>query len=192
MSTGVQEKSVARKAVDVSKGLPLGDKARQLLSPELTPSQYFDRLLAGQHYLDAVRFVARDLPKRQAVAWGCQCVRRVAGTQPPPLVESALGAAEKWVADPSEANRRATMSAAEAAGFGTSAGSVAVAAFWSGGSLGPAKLAAIPPAEDLTAKAVASAVMLAAVQTEPEKGPEKYRWFLAQAAEVLKSIHQGL
>jgi hypothetical protein len=52
-------------------------------------------------------------------------------------------------------------------------------------------VAAIPPAEHLTAKAVAGAVMLAAVQAEPEKAPEKYRWFLTQASEVLKSTQQS-
>jgi hypothetical protein len=40
----------------------------------------------------------------------------------------------------------------------------------------------------MTAKAVAGAVMLAAVATEPEKAPEKYQAFLAQALEVTRRI----
>jgi hypothetical protein len=82
------------------------------------------------------------------------------------------------------------MAAAEAAGLDTPAGCAAVAAFWSGGSLGPPNVPVIPPGESLTAKGVAGAVMLAAVLTEPEKTPEKYRRFLAHGVEVAKGANR--
>jgi hypothetical protein len=88
------------------------------------------------------------------------------------------------VSDPSEENRRQAMPAAEQATFGTPAGCAAVAAFWSGGSLGPPNVPPIPPGEYLTAHGVAGAIMLAAVSSEPEKAPEKYRSFLALGIEV--------
>jgi hypothetical protein len=81
------------------------------------------------------------------------------------------------------------MPAAEAATFGTPAGCAAVAAFWSGGSLGPPNVPAIPPGEYLTAHGVAGAVMLAAVAPEPEKAPGKYRGFLALGVEVSNGEH---
>jgi len=66
------------------------------------------------------------------------------------------------------------------------AGCAAVAAFWGGGSLGPPNVPPIPPDDRLTAQAAAGAVMLAAVQTEPEKAPVKYRSFLAVGMEVAR------
>ncbi|MCI0461363.1 MAG: hypothetical protein L0Z62_30815 [Gemmataceae bacterium] len=148
------------------------------------PHEELDLLLENQRYPEAVRLVAQALPKREAVWWACQCVRQAGGPQLPATAAAALGAAEKWAADPSEDNRRSAFAAAQAVGFGTPAGCAAVAAFWSGGSLGPANIPPIPPAEHLTAQGVAGAVLLAAVLHEPEKAGEKYRRFVALGKEV--------
>src|SRR5207245_1179123 len=146
--------------------------------------QFINTLMEKQQFPDAVRFLAHALPKREAVWWACLCARASAGSKPPPNIAAALQTAEKWVVDPSEENRRAAMPAAEAAEFKTPAGCAAVAAFWSGGSLVPPNVPVVPPGEYLTAHGVAGAVMLAAVVSEPEKAPEKYRTFLTQGIEV--------
>jgi hypothetical protein len=177
-------KVAAKTAAEVCNRFPLGEEAKTLLRDGLTPRQYLDLLIDRQQFPDAVRLLAHALPKPEAVWWACLCARSVAGKEPPPKIGAALQAAEKWVANPSEENRRAAFPAAEAAGFGTPAGCAAVAAFWSGGSLGPPNVPAIPPGEHLTAQGVAGAIMLAPVQTEPEKAPEKYRKFLALGIEV--------
>jgi hypothetical protein len=185
MSNGLA-KVAAKTAAEVCKHFPLGEEAKKLLRDGQTPAQFLDTLIDKQHFLDAARFLAHALPKREAVWWACLCGRSVAGANPPPKVGAAFQAAEKWVADPSEDNRRAAMPAAEAAQFKTAAGCAAVAAFWSGGSLGPPNAPVVPPGEYLTAHGAAAVVMLAAVQTEPEKATEKYRRFLAQGIEVAK------
>jgi hypothetical protein len=141
---------------------------------------------AEQPFPEWLRLVARTLSKREAVWWACQCVRQVYGPEPPARVTTALAAAEAWAAEPSEEHRRAAFAAAEAAGTGTPAGCAAVAAFWSGGSLGPPNVPAIPPAEHLTAQGAAGAVLLAGVLTEPEKAGEKYRRFLALGSDVAR------
>ena len=179
-------KVTAKMAAEVCKHFPLGEEAKKLLRDGLTPAQFLDILMDKQQFPDAVRFLAHALPKREAVWWACLCGRAVAGPNPPPQIAAALQAAEKWVVDPSEENRRAAMPAAEAAEFKTPAGCAAVAAFWSGGSLAPPNVPVVPPGEYLTAHGVAGAVMLSAVQSEPEKAPEKYQKFLAQGIEVAK------
>jgi hypothetical protein len=183
MSSSTLAKVTAKTAQELCKHFQLGDEAQKLLQDGLTPRQYLERLLEKQQYLDAVRLLAHALPKREGVWWACQCARLVAGS-PPPKIAAALQAAETWVADPSEENRRAAMPAAEGTEFKTPAGCAAAAAFWSGGSLGPPSVPVIPPGDYLTAHGVAGAVMLAAVQTEPEKAPDKYRKFLALGIEV--------
>jgi hypothetical protein len=186
MSSAGLVKVTAKTAAEVCKHFPLGDEAKGLLRDGQTPAQFLDVLIEKEQFIDAIRFLAHALPKREAVWWACLCGRSVAGSSPPPNIAAALQAAEKWVGDPSEDNRRAAMPAAEAAELKTPAGCTAMAAFWSGGSLAPPNVPVVPPGEYLTAHGAGSAVMLAAVQSEPEKAKEKYRKFLAEGTEVAK------
>jgi hypothetical protein len=179
-----------RKAADVAKLFPLSDEAKKLLEDGLTVAAYLERLQKQQVYLDAVRLLAHALPKQEAVWWACQCARKVAGDKPPAAIAAALQAAEKWVKDPSEANRRPTMAEAEAAEIGTPAGCAAMAAFWSGGSLAPPEAPVVPPDETLTAHAAGNAVLLAAVIQEPEKAPERYAAFLANGVRVAEGANR--
>jgi len=74
----------------------------------------------------------------------------------------ALKAAEKWCGLASDANRRAAQTAAEEATLATPAGGAALAAFLSEGSLGPPNVQAVPPADHLTARLVATTLAVAA------------------------------
>src|SRR5947208_1780361 len=111
-----------RVAADLARPLPLSDAARALLAPEHTPRQFFEALAAHPALAeDAIRFLAVALPKREAVGWALACVR-AAVPKPSPEEAKAVAAAEAWVKDPSEANRRACGAAAEGAGQGTAPG----------------------------------------------------------------------
>lgn len=164
--------------------IQLDEEAKALLAPGLTPGQYFDLLVAGRHYPDAVRFLARALPKREATWWACLAVRRSLGENSTAEQAKAVEAAEQWVYKPSEEHRRLCHAAAEAAGFDNPASWAAMAAFWSSGSMAPPNVPAVPPAEHFTGQAVAGAVMLSAVLSEPEKAEEKYRLFLEQGIDI--------
>jgi hypothetical protein len=178
----------------------LSDEARALLRPEWPSRPYLEALVAAGHLVDAIRFLAWALPRREAVWWACQCIRAanptvaasgsLAGSQPTtgPVVATedaaALVAAEKWSSSATEDHRRAAFAAAEAAKFETPAALAALAAFWSGGSLAPPKLPVVPPAEKLCPEAIGNAVILAGVLHEPEKADEKYRAFLQLGQDV--------
>ena len=162
----------------------LGEEAMALLRPDLHPLEFVALLMEKALFPDAVRFVAHALPKREAVWWGWVCARRAAGENPPPKIKAALDATERWIAQPNEDNRRLAMAAAEKAELRTAAGCAGLAAFFSGGSLAPPDAPPVPPGEFLAAKAVAGAVIFAAVAKEPEKAPEKFRSFVAQGVEV--------
>jgi hypothetical protein len=184
VSNGTLTKVTARTAAEVCKHFALGEEAARLLRDGLTPRQFLDQLLERQLFPDAARFLAHALPKREAVWWACLCSRAAAGANPPAKPAAAQRAAEKWVADPSEENRRAAQAAADEATLGAPAGCAAMAAFWSGGSMAPPGVPAVPPGEHLTAHGVSGAVMLAAVLADPATAPEKYRRFFAQGLEV--------
>jgi hypothetical protein len=170
----------ARTAAEVAAGVPLSAPAQALLAPGQTARQFFDALVAAPLAEDAIRFLAAALPKREAVWWGVLCARDTAGT---PAARKAVAAAEAWVKDPSEANRRAAEAAANAAGHDTPPGTVAAAAFYSAGSLAPPNLPPAPPPDDLTGKAVAGAVLLAAVADPPKADAARAR-FLALGSDV--------
>ena len=66
----------SRLAVDVAKTVPLSEPAAKLLTPQLTPRQFFDIIAANPALADdAIRFLAAALPKREAVWWGVLCVK---------------------------------------------------------------------------------------------------------------------
>ncbi len=177
MSDGSWKQITARTAVDAAKRAELGEAARALLTPTLTPRQYCDLLVQKSLLPDALAFLASALPKREAVWWACQCAKAV-NPALSPKEQAAIQAAEKWCATASDANRRAAHVAAENATFQTPAGTAALAAYLSEGSLAPPNLQAVPPADYLTARLVSATLAVAAVQTQPEKAGEKQKQFL--------------
>jgi hypothetical protein len=174
----------ARTAAEVCGRFDIGEEAKTLLRPELSPGQYLELLKERSRFPAAMQFLAFALPKPEAVWWACRCVRESAGSAPAPASVAALQAAEKWVSNPTDENRRAAMPVAQTAGLATAAGAAALAAFVSGGSLAPANIPPVPPADTLTAQAVSGAVLVAAVERETEKAFDKFRRFLAIGIEV--------
>jgi len=171
----------ARTALEVCQRFDIGDDARKYLKPEASPLQYLEVLKGKKLYSAAVQFLAHALPKQEAVWWTCVCARG-AGTEPG---SAALRAAEAWVADPSEKNRRAAQPAALADGVHTAAGCAAMAAFVSGGSLGSPEAPPVPPAEHLTSSTVAAGVLFAALaKGGGDRMPEHLSLFLENGLEV--------
>jgi hypothetical protein len=169
---------------DICQQVALSPEAKALGAPGIAAPALFDAFVAQGLHVDAVRFLARGLPKREAVWWACLCARDRLPPDAPPAVQAALKAAEDWVYKPTEENRRAAWARAEAATFETPSSWAAVGAFWSGGSLSPPENPVVPPGEHLTGLAVAGSIMLAAAQTEPLRAPEHYQQFLAYGANI--------
>jgi hypothetical protein len=185
MGGALQANSMTESVATVAE---LGDEALALMKPELHPLDFVAKLMDKRLYPDAVRFVAHALPKREAVWWAWMSARRGAGENAPPKIKSSLEATEKWIAQPTDDNRRAAKAAAEAAQLGTAAGCAGLAAFFAGDSLAPPDCPAVPPGPYLTAKAVTGAVIFAAMSGEPNQAPEKFKSFVAQGLDVAKRI----
>jgi hypothetical protein len=179
----------ARSLPDLTRRLLLSDEARALLRDDLATVTYLHLLMKRQLYPDAIRLVAHGMAKQEAVWWACRCARVVAAKKMPPPVAAALEAAEKWVADPSEANRRAAMPAAEAAGLSTPAGCAALAAFWSSGSLSAPHLPVVPPGDDFTPRAAANGVLMAGTLAA-EKGPDRYFEFITDGIKIAMGLNR--
>jgi hypothetical protein len=163
---------------DLCERAKLGEEAKALLKDEHTPRQFLELLIGKELFLDAIRFLAFVLPKREAVGWGCLCVRHSLGTEDAAKISESQVAAERWVSNPDEANRRAAKAAADKGGSESPSDFLALAAFSSGGSVVPANLAPVAPPDHATSQFVTGAVMISAVKNQPEKAPDKYRVFL--------------
>jgi hypothetical protein len=185
MDSAVQANSTIESVASVAE---LGEEAMALMKPEMHPLDFIAKMMEKRLYPDAVRFVAHALPKREGVWWAWMSARRVAGENPPPKIKAALEATEKWIAQPTDENRRAAKAAADTAKLGTAAGCAGLAAFFAGDSLGPADVPAVAPGPYLTAKAVAGAVNFAALTGDPHQSPEKFNSFVAQGVDVTKRI----
>ncbi len=172
------------KVADLVAKSSLDPEALPLIQPTMTARQAVAALVTGGRFTDAIRLAARALPRREAVWWACQCFRASPAESDTPAQVTAVDLAEKWVVKPTEEGRRAAGDAAELAQIGTAAGQIAMAAFWSGGSLAPPKMATVPPAEHLLSVAVGNAAILAGVRLGPKLAEATYQRFVALAIDV--------
>lgn len=168
--------------IEASTQMEVSAPAQALLAATDEPRDAIQQLLDGGHDEDALKLLARLLPKRYAVAWLCQCAR-----EEPLNLEDRAGAslAEAWVRDPAEGNRRAALEFANAGRYRSLGAWLAAAAGWSGGSLAPASQETpVPPAEHLTARAVAAAATLMAA-LERDSFSERRRGYMQRAMSLL-------
>jgi hypothetical protein len=177
----------ATKAVEICAHFELREEARQLLREDMATQEFLVLLLSNRQYQAAVDFVAHALPQREAVWWGCLCLKHVSGPKLAEPDEAPCKAAVQWVLDPSEENRKEAEVPGRATGPGTPAGALALAASWTGGSLAPPNAPPVPPSPFMTAKGVAGAVLLAAARAEPSKIVDTQRLY----AELGIGVAQG-
>jgi len=170
---------------DLCERAQLEQGAKALLKDEYTSRQFLESLIGKQLFLDAIRFLAYALPKREAVGWGCLCIRHSFGTEDASKISETQVAAERWVSNPDETNRREAKAAADQEGTESPSALLALAAFFSGGSVVAENVEPVPPPDHLTAQLVAVAVMVAAVKNQPEKAAEKHRTFLQKGAALM-------
>jgi hypothetical protein len=185
VTADINLKIKAATAQEVCSGFTLSADARPHLKPEMPPLDFVKALVAHDLYSDAVQFLARALPKREAVWWSCVCARDLSADAKRPELADGLQAAEAWVYRPTEENRRQAEKAGQAIKGSYPARWTAMAAFWSGGSLAPPGAPEAKPPEDFTAKAVAGAILLAA-GLDPKETDARNRRFLAAGIDIAK------
>ena len=167
----------------------VSDEARALLSDDFATKEFIAFLVEKEMFPDALRLIAHLLPKREAIGWGCLCLRYTfAEGKAAPDVQVA---AERWVYDPSEENRWAARRMADAEDPNTASGLLALAVYFAGPSLAPPNYPQpVPPPPGLTSAMVANAVVLAGVAKDPEKANDKYRVFMQKAATLMARMQQ--
>jgi hypothetical protein len=189
MSITVQEqnpKAQVATATEVAAECPLSDEAQKLLTHGQSPNTYLGALIQRGFYNDALRFSAYKLARREAVWWGALCLWERMRPRPNSAQEAALQAIVGWVQNPGDESRRAAEAAGRKAGINSPIGILALAVYFSEGSISLPGCPDVQPDPHATAQQVAAAVVLAARMpagdaTSPE---DAQRRFLVLAANV--------
>ena len=168
----------------------LSGEAMALLTDETSTKEFIALLVEKELSKDALRLVAYLLPKREAVGWGCLCMRHILANQPDKPLPAVQMAAERWVSAPNEENRWEAKKAADKEKPKTASSLLAMAAFFAGHSMAPANVQAVPPPDHMTSEMVANVVVLAGVVKEPEKAREKYEVFIQKALALIARMQQ--
>ena len=163
----------------------LSADARARLDAALNVRRYVDRLLTDGLEADAIDVLVHVLPKRYAIAWGLECLQRsgLGDPEADPVDRSAMAAAQRWLTDPTDENRRAAADIADRLRYQTPGAWLAAAAGWSGGSLLPPDQPEVRPEASLTGDAVSASIKLAAAAS-PEQYPVRLRAFVLRALET--------
>lgn len=162
------------------------DAAKALADERTAPRRFFDRLVHEGLLTDALQVLPHLLPKPVAVWWGYLCVWEAYRPEPPPKVAAVLEAVWRWLAAPTEANRRALEEPMDAAGHGTAAGCLAAAACWSGGSMSRPGLPDVLPPPHLTARFLAATALLTAAARQPHRCVERHAELLGLGLQVAR------
>ena len=168
----------ATTAEELLRHIDVSQEAGDHLVPHTAPEVSINRLMDAGLYADAIKLLARGLPKREAVWWACLCARELQNPQTDEANVNALSAAESWVKNPSEDRRHTCKLLAEVTRYQTPASWAATAASWSHGSLAAEGEPVIEPPEHLYAHAVAGSVTLAAVMSDPVTPEKQFIRFL--------------
>jgi len=171
-------------AMEIAEQLQMADEHVAIAKTVKTGPQFVAALAAQGAWAKAVRVQAHLLPKREAVWWGILSVNAACGDTLTPAEAMAKEAALAWVEQPGESVRRRCETTAGKTKFDGPGSWLAMAAFWSGGSIAPEEMGEVPPDEKLTGQAIASSLMIAAVMGDATKAKDRYKGFLSQAPDV--------
>ena len=133
-------------------------QGQALLTQGMSPGQYLHALEKNKLSVDSVHFLAHGLPQKDSICWACQSSRLTAAKMSGPEMD-ALRSTEAWLKNPSpdaSAALKASLGKVDYTGPGSW---TAQSAVW---SMAPAAAAPGMPAVNLTASAVAGAILLAA------------------------------
>ena len=129
--------------------------------PSDEPSLAFlNGLVANGAFAQAMSYCVYLLPRREAVWWGCETLRRLIPNQSA-KDEAALEAAEAWVFQTDEARRIEALTVGTQGDGRSPATWMARAAGWSGGNVVPPELGSAPAPPDQTARALRAGLLIA-------------------------------
>lgn len=145
---------------------------------------FIQSLIAADHFRAGFAFCAYLLPRRQAVRWGCECLRQSKGLRRDE--EIYVAAAEAWVHAPEEPNRLRALELGSKGNVRRSGTWACLAAAWAGGAIPASGQNPVPAPPQSTAQAIRVALILGAdaVATDDRHAMQR-RWLQAGVRSAL-------
>jgi len=181
------------KAMEIRKAYRLRSAGLVLLSSDHTPLQFLDRLVVKPDtHLDAIDFLARALPRREAVWWGALCVWLTSeGKLAMPELE-LMKAAARWVLEPGESGRVLVQDALANVELASPLGYLGNAVTQTGPFVPYPGGAPIDPLPTACADSVAGGLHLAAVSGDATKVMARYQDYTALGIGVGRGKHSWI
>ena len=152
------------------------DDLSKLSSPSMSTINFINMLSQKILFVDAIRYLAIALPRREAIWWACATHRTLGPAQLDDIKEQdAWRIVEEWVYNPTEDTRNQAYAIAESLGYQTPGAYGAMAVFWSGGSVSPPESSqVIPPGPGLAGTAVGASILMTCAKGEPKGAVERH------------------
>lgn len=148
----------------------MGVEEDALPAAGIVPEAHYRSLLDRNDRSGAVAFLGHALPRLEALHWAARVLEEEASTRGLKRADrQALDVALRWLGDPNDANRRAAMEAADAAGETSPERMLALGVFFSGGTISQPELPPIPPSPEIAGRLAAGAVTMAAYRATDQK-----------------------
>jgi len=172
---------------EIATAANLTEKGQALVTEESGPSRFVDLLESNGLFRDAIQFLAHGLPIHIAVKWGCLCSREMLPADQLEKSKESLEAAEAWLTAPDDEARWRARNAAEKSNMSSPVDLIAMAAFFSGGSIVPADAPATPPPAYVANKMAGGGIQLAVLSQLPAEAAQRFRRSLQISREVVKA-----
>lgn len=168
--------------VQRGKTLEFSPAALELAEQTDDPQSLLAELKKGKHWNEAIRLQASLLSEPQAVLWIAGVIKSLAEIKLPEDQQVALETARDWAQDPTEERRRHCEQQAEKLRHEGIGGLLALAVFFSGGSIAPvdAEQEVLPDAK-LFSRFLAAIVQVSGDEFPPDRRAELPARFLDQA-----------
>lgn len=149
----------------------LMDEEEDRLPPEdVAADAHYADLRARGEDVGALDFLAHALPRFEGVAWAAHLLDTESRTRTLPVRDRlALDTVLRWLGEPVDGNRMAARAASEAAGSRSAERLLALAVYFSGGTMSQPDLPPVNPPAEASARFAAGAVKAAAFRTDDPK-----------------------
>lgn len=148
------------------------DEVRAAAASHPLTIDFINRLVEDGAVVDAIRYLAVAITKRQAIWWSVATHTKLKdlGASINPQEDAAWSLVREWVYSPTEEIRTKALKTAEDLEFQTPGAYAALAVFWSGGSMLPPETGEmlLPPPQ-LSGTAVGASILLICASGKPNE-----------------------
>ncbi len=173
-----------RKPSEVISDVALSEEAVALMADCGNTLSYLHRLCDEELFHDAFLTLARTLPRQYAIIWADKCIESKAPPSGSDADKKCVELVRQWLSNPDDTLRRQAMDMADELDFAGPRAWLAAAVGFSGGSLAPPEHQEVPPAQHLTAVAIAAGLTELTV-SEPDSAAETSRELIDTGLEMV-------